>query len=174
MDVASSINTNCSVLGSELLEWIRSDRQTKTEEQQLISYRLYHKYVVDRNGQPKNKIYPDVYYYVNYNNRFNHNVYMAYIVRDKARSPRNIPPSLASLDLTSTNMSYRGSLIQEWAHYHRGHDSSPYHDKGSEIVERYFMNSHPIRTDAYYYLAVTSKGIRLFRDTDKSPRPEHR
>ena len=79
----SKVNTNISMLGSELIEWINSDKSTKTEQEQVITSKLYHKYMVDREGKPKNKIFPDVYYYVNYNNRFNPDVYLAYIVRDR-------------------------------------------------------------------------------------------
>ena len=56
MTVSERINTNQSILGEELLAWIKSDKSTKTEQEQLINSKLYHKYVVDRDGNEKQKI----------------------------------------------------------------------------------------------------------------------
>ena len=171
MSVSEKINTNQSVLGQDLLDWIMSDKSNKTEEQQQISSKLYHKYVVDRQGQPKNKIYPNVYYYVNYNNKFNPDVYLAYIVRDKLKSPRKIPESLQTLNIVESMDSFKGSLIQEWAYFQNGSSENEYYMEGCEIVTHYLEGVHPLRPQVYYHVTKTSKGIKIFRDTDKSPRP---
>ena len=170
MNISDKINTNQSVLGKDLLDWIGSSRAEKTEEQQIISSKLYHKYVVDREGNKKNKIYPNVFYYVNYNNKFNHEVYLAYIVRDKAKSPRKIPASLASLDIMSSSDSYKGSLIQEWAYFQNGSSENQFYMEGCEIVTHYLESNHPLRPSVFYYVSKTSKGIKIFRDLEKSPR----
>lgn len=170
MNVGEKINTNQSVLGKDLLDWIKSGKADKTEEQQVISSKLYHKYVVDREGNDKNKIYPNVYYYVNYNNKFNPEVYLAYIVRDKAKSPRKIPTSLANLDIVSSLDSYKGSLIQEWAYYQNGSAEHQFYMEGCEIVTHYLEGKHPLRPSVYYHVNKTSKGIKIFRDVEKSPR----
>ena len=39
----SKVNTNISMLGSELIEWINSDKATKTEQEQVITTNLYPK-----------------------------------------------------------------------------------------------------------------------------------
>lgn len=171
MTVSNKINTNQSVLGKDLVDWIMQEKSTKTLEEQTISSKLYHKYIVGRDGNPKHKIYPDVYYYVNYNNRFNSDIYLAYIVRDKTKSPRKIPDSLASLDITSSRDSHKGSLIQSWAYYQNGSSEREFYMEGCEIVTKYFENSHPLRRDVYYFVSKTSKGIKIFRDVKKSPRP---
>lgn len=170
MNVSDKINTNQSVLGKDLLDWIKSDKSTKNEEQQIISSKLYHKYVVDRDGNEKNKIYPNVFYYVNYNNKFNPEVYLAYIVRDKAKSPRKIPQSLASLNILESLDSYKGSLIQEWAYFQNGSSENPFYMEGCEIVTHYLEGNHPLRHSIYYHVNKTSKGIKIFRDLEKSPR----
>lgn len=166
----SKVNTNISMLGSELIEWINSDKSTKTEQEQVITSKLYHKYMVDREGKPKNKIFPDVYYYVNYNNRFNPDVYLAYIVRDKCKSPRKIPDSMAALDLTASNDSFKGAFIQEWAYFQNGSSENEFYMEGNEIITKYFECDHPLRSQVYYFVSRTSKGIKVFRDLDKSPR----
>lgn len=172
MNMSDIINTNNSILGKSLLEWINADKSEKTEEQQAISSKLYHKYVVDREGKPKNKIFPNVYYYVNYNNRFNPDVYLAYIVRDKSKSPRKIPESLISLNLFEGKESYKGSLIHEWAYYQNGSSENAYYIEGCDIVTKYLECDCPIRKNIYYYVSKTSKGeIKIFRDLEKSPRP---
>lgn len=171
MNVGEKINTSQSILGQVLIDWIKSDKTNKTEEQQIISSKLYHKYVVDREGNAKNKIYPNVYYYVNYNNKFNPEVYLAYIVRDKTKSPRKIPESLASLDIVTSLESYKGSLIQEWAYFQNGSSENQYYMEGCEIVTHYLEGSHPLRPQVYYHVSRTSKGIKIFRDLEKSPRP---
>lgn len=171
MTVSERINTNQSILGEELLDWIKSDKSTKTEQEQLISSKLYHKYVVDRDGNEKQKIYPNVYYYLNYNNKFNPEVYLAYIVRDKVKSPRKIPEGLAKLDIIESNDSYKGSLIQEWAYFQNGSSNNDFYMEGCEIVTHYLEGAHPLRSNVYYHVNRTSKGIKIFRDTDKSPRP---
>lgn len=171
MNVAEAINTNVSVLGKELLDWINSPKEDKSPQEIVISSKLYHKYVVDREGKPRNKIYPDVYYYVNHNNRFNKDIYLAYIVRDKSKSPRKIPESLAKLDIIASEESFKGSLIQEWAYFQNGSASNEFYMEGNEIVTKYFESSHPLRLTAYYFVSNTSKGIKVFRDTSKSPRP---
>lgn len=172
MNIGEKVNTNHSVLGKDLLEWIHSDKASKTEEEQVISSKLYHKYIVDRDGNPKNKIYPDVYYYVNYNNRFNPNVYLAYIIRDKSKSPRRIPDTLIDLDIVSSNDSFRGSLIQEWAYYHNGSSENNFYIEGNEIITRYFEGNFPLRLKVYYFVNRTRNGIKIFRDLEKSPRQE--
>ena len=171
MTVSERINTNQSILGEELLAWIKSDKSTKTEQEQLISSKLYHKYVVDRDGNEKQKIYPNVYYYLNYNNKFNPEVYLAYIVRDKVKSPRKIPEGLAQLDIIESMESYKGSLIQEWAYFQNGSSENEFYMEGCEIVTHYLEGAHPLRTNVYYHVNRTSKGIKIFRDTVKSPRP---
>lgn len=173
MNISEKINTNQSVLGQDLIDWIKSDKTSKTEDEQVISSKLYHKYLVDRDGNPKNKIYPDVYYYVNYNDRFNPNVFLAYIVRDKSKSPRKIPENLQSLDIVASNDSFKGSLIQEWAYFQNGSSENQFYMEGNEIITKYFENTHPLRLNVYYFVSRTSKGIKIFRDTDKSPRPEY-
>ena len=170
MNIGEKINTNQSILGKDLLDWIKAGKDTKTEEQQIISGKLYHKYVVDREGNPKNKIYPNVYYYVNYNNKFNPEVYLAYIVRDKAKSPRKIPPTLANLNIIESLESYKGSLIQEWSYYQNGSSENPYYMEGCEIVTHYLESNHPLKSSVYYHVTRTSKGIKIFRDLEKSPR----
>lgn len=170
MSVSEKINTNQSVLGKDLLEWIQSSKSTKTEQEQIISSNLYHKYVIDRQGNAKDKIYPNVYYYVNYNNKFNPNVYLAYIVRDKVKSPRKIPESLSSLDISASNTSYKGSLIQEWAYYQNGSSEREFYMDGCEIVTHYLEGAHPLKPHIYYYVTKTNKGIKIFRDLEKSPR----
>lgn len=137
----------------------------------MISSKLYHKYVVDRQGNPKNKIYPNVYYYVNYNDKFNPGVFLAYIVRDKAKSPRKIPESLIQLDILSSVESYKGSLIQEWAYYQNGSSENQFYMEGCEIVTHYLEGAHPLKPHVYYHVSKTSKGIKIFRDLEKSPRP---
>lgn len=169
MSVSEKINTNQSVLGKELLEWIKSS-EGKTEEQKVISNMLYHKYVVDREGKDKNKIYPEVFYYVNYNNKFNPEVYLAYIVRDKAKSPRKIPASLANLNIIESLDSYKGSLIQEWAYHQNSSSENPFYMEGCEIVTHYLEGAHPLKSSIYYHVNQTSKGIKIFRDLEKSPR----
>ena len=171
MSVAECINSNISVRGQELIDWINADKSTKNPQEQVISSKLYHKYIVDREGKPRNKIYPDVYYYVNHNNHFNKDIYLAYIVRDKSKSPRKIPESLAKLDIISSEESFKGSLIQEWAYYQNGSAANEFYMEGNEIVTKYFESSHPLRLTAYYFVSNTSKGIKVFRDTSKSPRP---
>ena len=170
MNVKEKINTNQSILGQELLDWIHLDKSEKTEEERIISSKLYHKYVIDRDGNPKNKIYPNVYYYVNYNNKFNPEVYLAYIVRDKTKSPRKIPESLINLDIISSLESYKGSLIQEWAYYQNGSSENPFYMEGNEIVTHYLESKRPLKKKVYYHVAQTSKGIKVFRDLEKSPR----
>ena len=170
LTVGEKINTNQSVLGSDLLEWIELDSNSKTMEQALISRKLRYKYVVDRDGNLKNKIQPSVYYYVNYNNRQNPSIYLAYIVRDKSRSPRSIPPTISALNIVDSQESYKGSLIQEWSYYHNGSSEREFYMDGNEIITKYFECSHPLRREVYYFIQRTSKGIRIFRDTTKSPR----
>jgi len=170
MNVNQRINTNQSVKGEDLLAWINSDKSSKTEQERVISNKLYHKYVVDRDGNAKNKIYPNVYYYVNYNDKFNPGVYLAYIVRDKAKSPRKVPENIASLDLVGSVDSYKGSLIQEWAYFQNGCSENPFYMDGCDIVTHYLEGEHPLRRHVYYHVAKTSKGIKIFRDLDKSPR----
>lgn len=171
MSVSKKINTNQSVLGKDLVDWIKAGKSEKTEEEQVISSKLYHKYVVDRQGNPKNKIYPNVYYYVNYNDKFNPGVFLAYIVRDKAKSPRKIPESLIQLDILSSVESYKGSLIQEWAYYQNGSSENQFYMEGCEIVTHYLEGAHPLKPHVYYHVSKTSKGIKIFRDLEKSPRP---
>ena len=174
MDVGSHVNTNQSILGSDILAWIESPAEGKSEQDQAICQMLYHKYLVDREGNPRTgadvKIHPDVYYYVNYNNHFNEAMYLAYIVRDKVRSPRSIPDSLASRNLVDDQDSYKGSTIQEWAYYHNGSATREYFIEANEIVTKYLEDKYPIRPNVYYFIQRTSKGIKLFRDTVKSPR----
>ena len=165
------VNTNQSVLGKTILEWIVSPTSGKTQQEIEISEKLYHKYVVDHDGNKKNKIFPNVYYYVNYNNQFYTNVYMAYIVRDKLKSPRKIPDNLVNLNIVNTTTSYKGSFICEWAYYQNGSSENPYYMEGCEIVTKYLESKHPLKKDVYYYITSTSKGIRIFRDIEKCPRP---
>lgn len=171
MDVGKLINSNTSVLGKDLLEWIKADKSTKTEEEHIVSMKLYRKYVVDQDGQPKNKVFPEVYYYVNHNNRFNKDLYLAYIVRDKTKSPRKIPDSLKELDIFASEDSYKGSLIQEWAYFQNGNPSNTFYMEGCDIVTKYLESDCPIRRNVYYFVTKSHKGvIKVFRDTNKSPR----
>ena len=172
MNVTEKINTNQSVLGKDLLEWIHKNKEDKTEEERVISSKLYHKYVVDQHGNPKNKIYPDVFYYVNYNNRVNPDIYLAYIVRDKIKSPRNIPESISSLNIIESTESYKGSLIQEWAYFQNGSSENPFYLEGCDIVTHYLegRGTHSLKKYVYYFVVQTSRGIKVFRDTTKSPR----
>ena len=172
MNIIEKVNTNQSVLGKDLLEWIHKNKEDKTDEERVISNKLYHKYVIDRNGEPKNKIYPDVYYYVNHNNRFNPDVYLAYIVRDKIKSPRNIPDRIASLNIVDSEESYRGSLIQEWAYFQNGSSENSFYLEGCDIVTHYLegRGTHALKKHVYYFVVQTSRGIKVFRDTVKSPR----
>lgn len=170
MNILEKLNTNQSVLGKDILEWISTPQENKTAEEQEICSKLRLKYVVGRDGQKKDKIYPNVFYYVNHNNQFNPNVYLAYIVRDKLKSPRKIPDHLVNLNLVGSQESYKGSLICEWAYFQNGTSINPYYMEGCEIVTRYLESKHPLKRDVYYYINQTSKGIRIFRDTTKSPR----
>lgn len=171
VNVGEIINTNRSVKGQDIIDWINAEKSEKSPEEQTISSKLYHKYIVDRDGNPKNKIYPDVYYYVNYNDRFQEGVFLAYIVRDKSKSPRRIPESLATLDILESPDSYKGSIIQEWAYYQNGSASNEFYMEGCEIITKYFENTYPLRLSVYYFVTRTNKGIKVFRDTRKSPRP---
>lgn len=169
--VFAKVNTNQSIIGQDIIDWIAADKDSKTEEEITICRKLYHKYIVDREGNPKTKIYPDVFYYVNYNNKFNPNIYMAYIVRDKSKSPRKIPENLQNLDLANSKDSFRGNLIQEWAYFQNSSSENQFYMDGNDIVTNYFENNHPLRLSAYYFVSHTTKGIKIFRDTDKSPYP---
>lgn len=171
MNLKEKLNTNQSIIGQELIDWINQDKENLAPDEQNIQDKLYRKYIMDRYGVPKNKIYPNVYYYVNYNNKFNPELYLAYIVRDKVRSPRRLPDGLAKLDITQSNESYKGSFIQSWAYFQNGKSENEYFMEGNEIVTKYLENSNPIRNEVYYFIAKTSKGIKIFRDTDKSPKP---
>lgn len=168
MNIFDYVNKNHSLLGQEILDWIYSSGKSGKEIE--ISDMLYNKYVVDREGNKKNKIFPDVYYYVNYNNKFYSHIYMAYIVRDKLKSPRKIPDSLASLNIVSSGESYKGSLICEWAYYQNGSSENQYYMEGCDIVTKYLEGKHPIKPNVYYFVNKTSRGIRIFRDIAKSPR----
>lgn len=171
MEIVDKINTNQSILGKDLLAWIMASASTKTEEENEIADKLYYKYIIDRQGNHKNKIFPDVYYYVNYNNKVNKNVYLAYIVRDKIKSPKRIPAELALINLVGSQNSYLGSVICEWAYFQNTAPDNPYYAEGHELVKRYLENKHPLQHHAYYYVAQTARGIRIFRDLEKSPRP---
>ena len=162
MNILERLNTNQSVLGKDILEWIAIPRDRKTDEENEVSDKLRLKYVVGRDGQQKNKIYPNVFYYVNHNNQFNPNVYLAYIVRDKLKSPRKIPDHLVNLNLVGSQESYKGSLICEWAYFQNGSSENPYYMEGCEIVTRYLESKHPLKRDVYYYINQTSKGIRIY------------
>lgn len=169
MDI-NTINSNQSILGKELLDWILNSPLNKSDEEQEIADKLYYKYVIDRNGKYKNKIYPNVYYYVNYNNQFYPNVYLAYIVRDKLKSPKRIPSELAEFNLVGSPESYKGSLICEWAYFQNGSTENPYYMEGNEIVTKYLENIHPLKHNIFYFVNQTQRGIRIFRDVSKCPR----
>ena len=173
MNTFEKVNTNISVLGKELVEWIKAPKDTKTEQEFEITNKLYHKYMIDHDGKPKNKIYPDVWYFINHNNQFNPNVYLAYIVRDKLKSPRKIPEHLAGMTIVGTNESYKGSLICEWAYYQNGSSENPYYIEGCDIATKYLESKYPLKKDVFYYVVNTSKGIRIFRDENKSPRRQY-
>lgn len=173
MNTFEKVNTNISVLGKELVEWIKAPKDTKTEQEFEITNKLYHKYMIDHDGKPKNKIYPDVWYFINHNNQFNPNVYLAYIVRDKLKSPRKIPEHLAGMTIVGTNKSYKGSLICEWAYYQNGSSENPYYIEGCDIATKYLESKYPLKKDVFYYVVNTSKGIRIFRDENKSPRRQY-
>lgn len=173
MCLPDCINTNQSVLGSELLAWLADSSSTNSPEQESIRVLLAEKYTRKPDSDGK-KIQPDVYYYVNYNNRFNPKAYVAYIVRDKVRSPKSLPARLINTDITESDDSYLGMTIQSWAYYQARHDDAPYHDTGALIVRKYLSNDHPIRTGVYYFVSYTTKGVKLFRDTERSPRAPRR
>lgn len=172
MNIIDHVNGNQSLLGKDILEWIMAPRSEKTAEENEVADKLYHKYVVDRDGNEKNKIFPNVYYYVNHNNQFYPNVYLAYIVRDKLKSPRRIPDHLANTNIVGSHESYKGSTICEWAYYQNGGAENPFYMEGCEIVTKYLESKHPLKKDVYYYITATSRGIRIFRDIEKSPRVE--
>lgn len=173
MNTFEKVNTNVSVLGRELVDWIKAPKDTKTEQEFEITNKLYHKYMIDHDGKPKNKIYPDVWYFINHNNQFNPNVYLAYIVRDKLKSPRKIPEHLIGMNIVGTNESYKGSLICEWAYYQNGSSENPYYMEGCDIATKYLESKYPLKNDVFYYVVNTSKGIRVFRDEEKSPRRQY-
>lgn len=173
MNTFEKVNTNVSVLGRELVDWIKAPKDTKTEQEFEITNKLYHKYMIDHDGKPKNKIYPDVWYFINHNNQFNPNVYLAYIVRDKLKSPRKIPEHLIGMNIVGTNESYKGSLICEWAYYQNGSSENPYYIEGCDIATKYLESKYPLKKDVFYYVVNTSKGIRIFRDENKSPRRQY-
>ena len=170
MDIINHVNSNQSLLGKDILEWIMAPKSEKTAEENEIADKLYHKYVVDRDGNDKHKIFPNVYYYVNHNNQFYPNVYLAYIVRDKLKSPRRIPEYLIDTNIVGSSESYKGSSICEWAYYQNGSSENPFYIEGCEIVTKYLESKHPLKKEVYYYITSTSRGIRIFRDIEKSPR----
>lgn len=172
MTIIDSVNNNHSVLGKNLLEWIMAPSSVKTDEENEIADKLYTKYVVDRDGNTKKKIFPNVYYYINYNNQFYPDIYMAYIVRDKLKSPRKIPENLANLNIVGSRESYKGSFICEWAYYQNGSSENPFYMDGCDIVTKYLEGRHPLRREVYYFVNHTNKGIKIFRDIHKSPRVE--
>ena len=169
MDI-NSVNSNQSITGKELLDWILDPTPNRTEEELEIIDKLYYKYVIDRQGRNKNKIYPNVYYYVNYNNQFYPNIYLAYIVRDKLKSPKRIPAELAEFNLVNSQESHKGSLICEWAYFQNGSPENPFYIEGNEIVTKYLENIHPLKHNVYYFVNQTQRGIRIFRDVSKCPR----
>lgn len=170
MNIFELVNSNHSVMGKDLVAWIKAPKSTKTEDEYRVTTKLYHKYIVDRDGKPKNKIYPEVYYFINHNNSFNPNVYLAYIVRDKLKSPRKIPDHLVGLNIVGSDDSYKGSLICEWAYYQNGSSENPFYMEGCEIATKYLEGKYPLKRDVYYFVAQTGRGIRIFRDENKSPR----
>ena len=42
--------------------------------------------------------------------------------------------------------------------------------EGCEIVTHYLEGNHPLRPSVFYHVSKTSKGIKIFRDLEKSPR----
>ena len=107
---------------------------------------------------------------MNYKNNFNKSIYLAYIVRDKVKSPRKIPETLARLNIMESLDSYKGSLIQEWAYFQNGSADREFYMEGCEIVTHYLEGTHPLRPNVYYHVTKTNKGIKIFRDLDRSPR----
>ena len=174
MNIIEHVNNNHSILGKDILEWVLSPPSTKTDKENEIAEKLYNKYVVDRDGREKKKIFPTVYYYINYNNQFYPEIYMAYIVRDKLKSPRRIPENLIELNIVGSKESYKGSFICEWAYFQNGSSENPYYMEGCDIVTKYLEGNHPLKKDVYYFINETSRGIRIFRDTNKSPRLNYR
>lgn len=170
MDV-ERINSYQSVTGQEITDWILAPKETKTSYENEVADKLYYKYMIDRNGRMKNKVFPDVFYYVNYNNKFYSNVYMAYLIRDKLKSPKRIPTEMIDVNLVGSPESYLGEVICEWAYFQNGDESNPFYKEGHELVTKYFENKHPLKYKAYYYITETSRGLRIFRDLEKSPRP---
>lgn len=171
MSLNNFINTNQSIKGSDLIEWIQDGFTPKTAEEELVASKIYYKYFVDPQGNPKNKIYPGVYYYVNYNNNLNPDVYLAYVVRDKTKSPRKIPETLAKMTLFNDNTSHKGKLIREWAYFQNGSSENEFYIEGHEIVSKYLETDFHLRKNTYYFVVKTKKGnIKIFRDLDRSPR----
>lgn len=167
--ISNCINTNKSVLGKDLIEWITDSSLQSSEEDKKIAGKLYHKYIVDRSGKPKNKIFSDVYYFVNYNDRVNPGLFLAYIVRDKIKSPRKVNPELVELNPIGKKESFKGSIIREWAYCQSQDEKRPFHNEGKELIEKYLNGQHPPRHQAYYFIVTTGRGIQLIRDTEKSP-----
>ena len=168
MNVFECINKNHSVLGQDIVDWINNPNKPDNETD--IANMIYNKYMIDREGNPRNKIFSNVYYYINYNLHYYTHSYVAYIVRDKLKSPRKIPESLASLNIVNSGESYKGSLICEWAYYQNSSSDKQYYMDGCDIVTKYLEGRHPIKHNIYYFVNRTSRGIRIFRDLEKSPR----
>lgn len=165
------LNTNESVKGQVILDFIDT-RDTLEGLDKEVADELYFKYIVDPDGQPKRhiKIYPDVYYYVNRNNRMQPAIYAVYIVRDQLKSPRHVSKEVAEKNLVDTNESYMGREIKEWAYFQNGSAENPFYVQGCDLVTKYFENQYPLRPSVYYFINNTSNGLKVFRDTSKSPR----
>lgn len=170
MKLIDKVNTNKSVLGQDILDWISSPKSSKTEEEQKLSSKLYHKYVSDKTSHIKGGIQPDAYYFVNHNHPFNSEICMAYVVRDREKSPKPIPRELQELNIINTGVSFRGSLIQEWAYYQKSAENSPYREDGESIIKNYFDKLYPIKPKVYYFLYKSDDSIRVIRDIKRSPR----
>ena len=170
MKLIDKVNTNKSVLGQDILDWISSPKSDKTEEEQKLSSKLYHKYVSNKTQSIKGGIHPDAYYFINHNHPFNSEICMAYVVRDRNKSPKPIPQELKELNIINTGTSFRGSLIQEWAFYQKSDENSPYKEDGENIIKNYFDKLYPIKPKAYYFLYKNDDSIRVVRDIKRSPR----
>lgn len=180
VDLSGIINTNESALGSVIMDWVsscgsREARATLSEDILEVSRAIYYKYMVDSQGKPKSKIYPDVFYRI----RVKHPAptedtpeprAVIYIVRDKSKSPRGIPAHMAELDLCSSDQSFKGSLIAEWAYFQNGSAANPFYMDGCDIISKYLETEHPLRQNVYYHLERTKHGVNVFRDLHMSPR----
>lgn len=159
-----TVNGNTSVTGEEILEWV--DSPDLEDIDLLVARKIKHRYIEDRYGHKLNRIHPQTSYFVRYNDHSD----SAYIIRDKLVSPKQIPGWMRDLDLTSEEQSYKGGIISEWAYYHNAQADSPFQENAHDIVINYLETDRSLKDHVFYFLSVTPKGVKVFRDLEKSPR----